>query len=74
MVGAIPQGDLDGAGADANDNMASGRLMADDADTTQEELDHELRTQPLLDSVRSKTARTIRMLCSFDIDLVVTLN
>lgn len=57
MVGATSPRYLDGAGVGADDNMASGRLLAHDADTAQEELDHELRTQPLLDSVRSKTAR-----------------
>lgn len=57
MVVAISQGYLDDdAGAGADDNLASRRVLADDADTTQEELDQELRTQPLLDSVRSKTA------------------
>lgn len=54
MVAAVSQGYLDGAGANADGNLASGRLLADDADTAQEELDQELRTQPLLDSVRSK--------------------
>lgn len=64
MVAATSQGYLDGAGANADGNLASERLLADyddDADTAQEELDQELRTQPLLDSVRSKkTAPNIR--------------
>ena len=64
MMVDISQGYLNGASADVDDNLASELLLADDADATQEELDQELRTQPLLDSVRSKTAR-IYMLCSF---------
>lgn len=56
---AILRGYLEEADGGADDNLASveRRLPADTTQQQEEELDQELQTQPLLDSVRSK-ART----------------